>query len=339
MASLRIGVIGLGLGNLHVQNYLASSDVTSIVVCDPDEGRRAQALSSSERVVGAFEDPKTMLAFSPLDAVSVVTPDHMHREHAQLCFDAGVDVLLTKPIATNHEDASAVVQAARYAGKRLMIAQECRFRTRFAFLRDLISSGALGDIINIRVDSIWDKREQFARAPWYASVEANRSIMVGTAIHEVDLLRFLTGETPVSVRAVGNSIGELAFPSEKTVAALFAFAGGTIGQVTASYEARWPQSGGRPDQLRILGSKGAVMGDEYVTDPSGQWQPLPGDENEFLTGVGRSVSAFVDVLANGAQIPVTGEDALASLELCLAVDRATRTGEVVVAPFGTGRQP
>ena len=153
-----------------------------------------------------------MLAAEGPDAVGVITPDHMHREHATLCFDAGCHVLQTKPLATNLDDARAIVKASEESKKIFMVAHERLFRTEVKAMKEILDGGYLGDIIHLRVDAISDKRGQFARAPWYASAEAGRSALVGTGIHEVDIVRHLINRPIKAVTAFSNRLGSLEFP-------------------------------------------------------------------------------------------------------------------------------
>jgi predicted dehydrogenase len=326
MAGLRIGVVGLGLGRHHVAAYLASSDVGEIKVCDPNPSAIDAVLRVGSRVVAGYADLDAMLGDGPLDAVSIVTPDHLHRPHAVACLRAGCHVLLTKPLATDLIDAMHIVAQAEQARLKLMVAQECRFRSRFRRLKALIDAGTFGEIINLRIDSIWDKRAQFARAPWYADKATGRSVVVGTAIHEIDLLRHLIGRPILRVQAVGNALGPLDFHAEKNVAALFEFEGGAIGQVTVSYAARFPPAGEAEDPLRLIGTRGIAVGDRFASDDDHEWRSLPVDETPHIVGTHACVTAFVDAIVRDVSVPVDGRDAMASLAACIAVDEAVRSG-------------
>jgi len=328
MKSLTAAVIGLGLGRLHAKFYAEHPAIGRIVVCDPDPVRLERAREELGSVT-VHTDIGTMLAAERPDLVSIVTPDHMHRRHTEQALTAGCHVLLTKPIANTPADARAIVAAAKARGRKLMVAHEARYRARYMGLRHLVASGLLGDIITFRLDSIWDKREHFSRAPWYASREAGRSVLTGTGIHEVDLACFIVGRRAARVYASGNRLGELDFPREKTVVATIDFDGGCIAQLAATYVARWPRAGEIQDQLRIIGTKGMVVGDRYAYDGMDEWATLPAAGNGIEDGTRGTVSAFIDAIAADRPVPVTGEDALASLEICFAADESVATGRPI----------
>jgi predicted dehydrogenase len=328
MRRLVAAVIGLGLGRHHVKYYANHPAIGRLVVCDPDQTRLDRARQEFG-VASTYTDIGTMLATEPPDVVSIVTPDHMHRAHAEQVLAAGSHVLLTKPIANTRADAQAILAAAKASGRQLMVAHEARYRARFMELRRLVADGLLGEIISIRLDSIWDKRDHFSRSPWYASQEAGRSVLTGTGIHEVDLIRFILGQRATRVYASGNRLGDLDFPREKTVAATIDFEGGCVAQLAATYVARWPQAGEIADQLRIIGTKGTVVGDRYAYDGMDEWSTLPLEGNTVEVGTKGCVEAFVEAIVSESPVPISGEEALASLEVCFAADDSVATGQPI----------
>jgi predicted dehydrogenase len=185
----------------------------------------------------------------------------------------------------------------------------------------------LGEISHVRSDAVYDKRSQFRRSPWYASIEGGRSAMVGTGIHEVDLVRFLVGRPIVSVSAMSNALGALAFPGAKTTAAIYHFEGGAIGQVSVTYEARWPKAGSIEDRFRLIGSRGMIVGNRAAWDGQDEWWELPGEKNQVAEGSRCCIDSWLDSLTSGAPIAVTGQDALASLAAAIAADVSAATGQ------------
>lgn len=331
MGSLAVGVLGLGLGRHHVAWYAGSDAIRRLVICDPNAERVRDVRAAHPQVAAAYPSLEEMLAAERLDAISITTPDHLHRPHAVRCLEAGCHVLLAKPIATTLPDARAIIAAAEAGSRRLMVAHERRLRVSSLAIKEHLDRGALGRIIHLSMDSIQDKREQFRRAPWYASPEAGRSAIVGSGIHQVDLVRYLVGEPVASVMAYANRLGDMAFPKDKTTAALFSFPSGAIGQVTVTYEAHWPPSH-RVDghAFRLIGTRGVIMGDRMAVDGVDAWTEIPETENPLVTGVLGCIAAFVDALLHDAPMPITGRDAYESLAAALAADESAATGRAVV---------
>lgn len=329
MEKLVVAIVGLGLGRQFLAAVAEANAVGRIIVCDPDAARAADARAAFPSVTAAYPDIGTMLDAARPDAVVVVTPDHLHRPHVEQCLRAGCHVLVTKPIATNLDDARAIVRAAEGAGRAFMVAHERRFRTRIRAIKAMLEGGELGEVIHLRIDAIQDKRGQFARSPWYASTEAGRTALVGSGIHEVDLVRHLVGRRLESVAAFSNRLGSLSFPKDKTTAALFRFEGGAVGQVTVTYEAHWPKAGAIDDHFRLVATGGIIVGDRVARDGRDDWKALPRERNEMVASVKGCVDAFLRGVVDGAPVPVTGREAFASLAAAVAADESAATGRSV----------
>jgi predicted dehydrogenase len=333
MGKLRVGIVGLGLGRTHTGAYLADPRVGHVVVCDTDPRRIETTRSQFPAVAAGYLTLEEMLEKEKLDAVSVTTPDNLHRPHTLLCLQAGCHVLLAKPLATNLEDGQAIVRATEASGKVLMVAHERRYRASTLKIVELLKSGVLGEIIHLRIDSIQDKREQFRRAPWYASPEAGRTALVGSGIHEVDRLRHLIGRPIVSVAAYSNRLGTMPFPLAKTTSAVYQFEGDAIGQVTICYEAHWPKGKLIDDTFRLVGTKGLVVGKKYTWDGEANWHDLPTELEPVAEGSRGCVAAFLQVLLAGEPNPVPVREAYATLAAAVAADESAASGmKTVPAP-------
>jgi predicted dehydrogenase len=165
---LAIGVIGLGLGRHHAA-YAQDEAVGRLVLCDADPHRLAQIRAELPGVAAAYRDIDDMFAAERLDAVSIVTPDHLHCPHAEACLRAGCHVLLTKPLATNLEDGRAIVRQAEAAGRKLMVAHERRFRKHVLRIKALLDAGELGEIVHLRIDPIQPTRKVRRTWPFFAA--------------------------------------------------------------------------------------------------------------------------------------------------------------------------
>ncbi len=327
MDKLKVGIVGLGLGRHFMAAYAAAEAVDRLVICDPDAKRLEQIQAEFPTVAKGYGNLEKMLEAEQLDAVSIVTPDHLHRPHSTACFEAGCHVLQTKPLATNLEDGRAIVKAAEGADRILMVAHERRFRTRVLAMKAILDAGEVGEIIHLRIDAIQDKRGQFRKSPWYASAEAGRTALVGTGIHEVDLMRHLIGNPITSVSAYSNRLGTMDFPKDKTTAALYQFEDGAIGQVTVTYEAHWPKGGRTDEHFRLVGTKGMIVGNRVARDGQDGWTTLPQDSSEIVTGIKGCVDDFLKAIMEDAPVAVSGREAFASLAACVAADESAATGQ------------
>jgi predicted dehydrogenase len=103
---LRVGVVGVGyLGRIHAKIYSAMPDVQLVGVCDVNAETAGQV--ASQHGCEAFRDPAALVG--KVDAVSIVTPTSLHLETARPYLDAGVHMLIEKPLAPTFEESKVLV--------------------------------------------------------------------------------------------------------------------------------------------------------------------------------------------------------------------------------------
>ena len=123
---LRVGVIGLGMGRAHIQGWQEHPQVEVVALADPDAARLA-LVGDEFAVAGRYASAEAMLAAAQLDVVSVCTPNKFHKELTLAALAAGCHVLCEKPMAMDAHEGREMLEAAKNAGKRLMINFSYRF--------------------------------------------------------------------------------------------------------------------------------------------------------------------------------------------------------------------
>jgi predicted dehydrogenase len=141
--NLKVGVVGAGLfGQVHLNAYAQHPAAELALVCDLSEERRQNV--ESKFGARTCSDYLEIARDETIEAVSVVTPDFMHREIVTAMLEAGKHVLVEKPLATNLEEARSMIATAEKAGKRLMVDFQNRWNPPLAAAKDHIASGAFG---------------------------------------------------------------------------------------------------------------------------------------------------------------------------------------------------
>jgi len=121
---IKVGVIGVGyLGRHHARLYAELPGATLVGVADVDAGRLAEIAAATG--AEGFADYRDLLA--KVDAVSVVVPTTLHHQVAKTCLDAGVDVLLEKPMTVTIEEADELIALADAKGRLIQIGHIERF--------------------------------------------------------------------------------------------------------------------------------------------------------------------------------------------------------------------
>ncbi|WP_051217929.1 Gfo/Idh/MocA family protein [Nocardioides insulae] len=167
MEKLGIAVVGAGYwGPNLIRNFRGSTDWELRAVCDLDTERARQVVGGSDLLVTA--DLDEVLAREDVDAVAVATPARTHRPIAERALRAGKHVLVEKPLASSVADGSRMVEEARSQGLVLMTDHTYCYTPVVQKIRELVSSGSLGEILfvdSVRinlgllqpdVDVLWD---------------------------------------------------------------------------------------------------------------------------------------------------------------------------------------
>ncbi|MCX7599115.1 MAG: Gfo/Idh/MocA family oxidoreductase [Armatimonadetes bacterium] len=267
MARLGVGVIGLGHNGLAWCEAYQSCPYTDLrAVCDLDPERlRAASERFSVDGYGGYE----ILDRADAEIISVHTPDHLHAEPFILALRAGKHVIVEKPMAASLEDLSRMVEAARAASTKSMVAQVLRFHPLFSFVRKMIDNGQLGEIFYLEADYIHDLRYQKYMEKWKVTIEI--PILSG-GVHPLDLLRWFAGDI-VEVYGMANHIAYKEMHEPTTEAALFKFAGGAVGKVAALYGTVSPMV--EWYNLCVHGTTGTVRGNRLCLDGNEAWMEIP----------------------------------------------------------------
>lgn len=185
-----VGVLGLHEGRtLLVSLATRTSHAYPVAGCDASE----EKLAASRGVgTGLFltTDYDAMLGRPDVDIVAVYTPDSMHAGHVVRAFDAGKDVICTKPLVNSVADARRVLEAGRRTGRRLLVGQSTRFFEPFLRQRAAFERAELGDLELADAHYIHRMDWYYAKSPW-AGTDTDW-VFLGLS-HPIDLLRWYLG--------------------------------------------------------------------------------------------------------------------------------------------------
>lgn len=156
---IRVGIIGLGRSgwNIHAKCLGGMSDGFVVAaVADPDKSRREEA----QRELGArvYTDAEELLADPQLDVVVVASPNRLHTPQACAAMLAGKHVVCEKPFGLSRHDADQMIRVSQQTGRVLAPFQNRRYEPHFLKVKEIIDSGQLGRILQIRM--VWS---QFTR--------------------------------------------------------------------------------------------------------------------------------------------------------------------------------
>jgi predicted dehydrogenase len=189
-----IAVIGAGYwGPNLVRNFRASNDWDLVAVCDLDEGR-ARRVVGRRSTVDVETSVARLLGRDDLDAVAIATPARTHAPLALAAFEAGLHVLVEKPLADNTETAALMVAAAAAADRVLMIDHTYCYTPAVRHIGEVVASGELGDLLYVDSTRIN-----------LGLVQPDVDVFWDLAPHDLSILDFILpgGLDPTSVTASG----------------------------------------------------------------------------------------------------------------------------------------
>ena len=215
MNPVRVGVIGIGnMGWHHARVLSLLRDAELVGVADPDEARGRLAVEQFDcRWFPTYED-----LLGEVEAVCIAVPTLLHHRVGMTCLQAGVHVLIEKPIAATQEEAADLIGAAESAGRLLQVGHIERFNPAF---RELLRVVANEEVV------VLEARRHSPNADRANDV----SVVLDLMIHDIDLVLELAASPVVRLAAAGgrSSDGPIDY-----VNATLGFANGVVASLTAS---------------------------------------------------------------------------------------------------------
>ncbi len=328
MTVLSIGLLGAGrIGKVHAQAVERTQQTRLVAVADAIAG---PAMEVAELYGAEVRSIEAIIGADDVDAVIIATPTDTHADLIEQAARAGKAIFCEKPIDLDVERVRACLATVEETGAHLMVGFNRRFDPNFRTARDQIGQGAIGEVEMVTIIS------RDPGPPPVSYMERSGGLFKDMTIHDFDMARFLLGEEPVSVSAVGSVLVDPAIaevPDIDSAAVTLTTASGRIAQISNSRRAAY----GYDQRIEVLGSTGMVRADNIhettveVASPTGfRRDPLM---EFFLERYMRSYEAEIATfastcLAGGAPDP-TGEDGLKALILAEAAGRSRAEGRTI----------
>jgi myo-inositol 2-dehydrogenase / D-chiro-inositol 1-dehydrogenase len=329
-ANLRVCVVGAGkMGADHVERIsrrIAGAEVT--VVVDADAARASEAVKSTPSGV-PMSDIKEALGRADVDAVLIATPGFLHKDMVLEAMERGLPILCEKPLTPDAASSWEIVEAELRSGvKRVQVGFMRRFDAEYQRLRELISSGELGELLMLHCSH---------RNPEVRRGFTNEMLINDSVVHEFDAVRYLTGQEIRSVqvrlgRATRHAHSGQHDPQHVLIE--------TEGEVLADVEIFVNALFGYQVATQAVFEKGIVNigedGGPYIRS-AGRWG---GDVavnfiDRFRSAYDSEVQSWVEAAKLGEVGGPTAWDGYATAACCEAGVAAQRSGEKVKVALRT----
>ena len=336
----RIAVIGAGLiGRKHVELVAGAAELDAVVDADLDTQDVAAAHG-----VPWYNDVATFLRHHAPDGAIIATPNQLHVPHALAFIEAGVPLLIEKPIADTSAGARRIVEQAARAGVPVLVGHHRRHSSLVRAAKAAIDEGALGRLVSVAAQFWIMKPDGYFDVTWRTQPGAGPVFI--NLIHDIDLLRHFCGEV-VAVQAAEASAVR-GFAVEDTAAVILRFDNGVLGTVsisdTVSAPWSWEMTAGENPAYpktaeaayRIGGTHGALSVPDLKlwSHPGARswWAPIEAQDRGVAADdpLAAQLAHFLEVVAGRAAPSVTGHDGMRNLAVLEAIKRACASGTVEV---------
>lgn len=329
--TVRIGLIGAGgIAGAHVAGYLLNPDtITFAAVADPARESAENRAGDTGAVV--YDDYRTMLAEADIDAVDICLPHHLHKDAIVAAARAGKHILCEKPLCLTAEEAAEVATAVEEAGVTLMCAHNQLFLPTVAKARELIDSGAVGQVYEVRTtDSFYNDFDP-SNMGWRATAATSGGgELIDTGYHPTYLLLHLAGGSPVEATAMLATHRLSFMEGEDSATVLVRFDNGVIGTVVTSW-AYQPADG--TEKFSVVGELGSLTSDGTTLSHRRRGDAEPTVlELDPVDAFGAELGHFARSVLDGSRPLHTQKEGIEVLGIILAAYESARTGTIAAVP-------
>jgi predicted dehydrogenase len=336
MDKLVVGVIGAGvIGEQHSRIFseLHNTELKAIADLNKDKAKAVAEKFGAKNYYAGYSE---MLADSEIKAVSIATPDFLHKDAVVDAAIAGKHILVEKPLATTLEEADQMVEAVKKSGVKLMVDYFARWLPAYVTTKSILSSGDIGEVVTANArkdDTIFVATELISWA-------SKTSPAMFLSTHDIDAVKWFIGQDVDEVYATGRKgvLSSKGVDTYDAIQAIVKFHGGA----SAVFQSSWLYPNSYPTLVdsfvQLIGSKGSLMIDrnrqnlEVCTDAKYRFQ-----DSNIISGSLRgpmrlSLEHFVDCVINDKEPISSLENGRAIVEIISAIHHSIDTGKLVKLP-------
>ncbi|HEU0010516.1 MAG TPA: Gfo/Idh/MocA family oxidoreductase [Verrucomicrobiae bacterium] len=257
MNKVRLGILGMGnIGKFHADYLLAGKiprcELAAVCSTSPHKLEAFKA-----KGIAVFDDARMLIQSGAVDAVLVATPHPQHPAQGIAALEAGLHLMVEKPIASHKPDAERLIAVASKRPKQVFGAMfQLRTEPRYAKIRKLIQSGDLGAIVRVNwIITDWFRTEAYyASGGWRATWKGEGGgVLLNQCLHQLDTLQWLAG-MPARVRGFCQLGRYHDIEVEDNVTSYLEWSGGATGVFVSS-------TGEAPgtNRFELAGTRGRVV--------------------------------------------------------------------------------
>ena len=330
---VRYAVIGLGDiaqgAMLPGIQHTGNSEVTALVTGDPEKARALGEMYGVENTY-SYDQFGELLQSGLIDAIYLATPNWLHAEFVIPALEAGIHVLVEKPMEVTSERCQQILEAEKKSTAKLMVAYRLHFEPATL---DAIKRIRNGEIGNVRAFTA-----TFTQLLNLANHRAKYGVLAGPLLdmgpYPINAVRNFFGDEPTEViSAVGITHADLGVPDmQDTITAVLRFPENRIATFTVSYAAN------SYSDMVVIGEAGSLHVNPAFTYGKSLSQSLKVGEKETHTTFeavdqfGGEMKYFSNCIVNDLEVEPSGQEGFADVRVIDGIQKAIQTGQSVVLP-------
>ena len=340
----------IGCGRISV-NHIAAAKANGlgiVALCDvkPEKISEKKKQLELDGGINSYTDYQEMLAKEKPALVAVCTESGEHAHIVLDCIDAGVHVIVEKPIALSLTDADEIIRRAKAKGVKVCTSHQNRFNKSIQKIREAVEQERFGKLFYGTAHIRWCRdKNYYAQAPWRGTWEQDGGALMNQCIHNIDLLRWMMGDEVSEVVGMTDRLAHPYIDCEDLGVALVKFKNGSYGIIEGTTDV-YPKN--LEETLYLFGEKGTVKAGGASVNKIEEWQFADGRDNaadviaEFhenppnIYGFGHTplYADMIDAINNNREPYVNAEAGRRALELVLAIYKSAAEGMPIKLPLG-----
>jgi UDP-N-acetyl-2-amino-2-deoxyglucuronate dehydrogenase len=345
--SLRYAIIGCGrISPNHIAAAL-DNNLEIVALCDivPENMEDKINKFNLPESTPLYMDYKELLENEKPDLIAICTESGKHGQIAMDCIEAGINLIIEKPITLSLEEADKIIEMAKEKNIKVSACHQNRFNKSIQKIREAVEEERFGRLLHGTAHIRWNRGEDYYKqAPWRGTWEQDGGALMNQCIHNIDLLRWMMGDEIVEVVGMTDNLKHNFIEAEDLGMALIKFSNGSYGIVEGTTNI-YPTN--LEETLYVFGAKGTVKAGGKSVNIIEEWQfaDMLDDPDEVketyqenppnVYGFGHNplYTDVIDAIQNDREPYVTAEDGRRALELVLAIYKSSAEGKSVKLPM------
>lgn len=252
----------IGCGRIATNHVTAAvnNNMEIVAVCDIVPEKMEAILKKhglvDDKSIKRYTDYKKMIEENELELVSIATESGKHASIALDVIDAGINVIIEKPMAMNIADAEEIIKRAAEKNVKVSACHQNRFNVAIQEVRKAIEGERFGKLSHASINVRWNRNKgYYDQAPWRGTWEEDGGCLMNQCIHGIDLLRWMMGDEVVEVYGATRQQFHDYLEAEDVGVAVVKFKNGAIGTIEGTTNV-YPQN--LEETLYIFGENGTV---------------------------------------------------------------------------------